>query len=56
VRGERGKRGCRKPLRAGVKEKESKGFEEAWISKLKKDPEDVTDLEAWQDCERWDEI
>ena len=53
--GEGRERVYEKALRVGVKKEESKDFEEAWISGLKQAPEDVTDLEAWRDCEQWDE-
>jgi len=43
----------REALRRWVKEKEIKAFEEEWIRKLKKNPDDTQESEAWMKSEKW---
>ena len=46
----------RKALKHWIKEREIKAFEEAWIKKLKENPEDSEDLKAWRHAEQWGEL
>jgi metal-responsive CopG/Arc/MetJ family transcriptional regulator len=41
-------------LKNWVRQREIQEFEEAWIRKLKENPDDVTDSETWLQAEQWD--
>ena len=43
----------REALRRWIKEKKIKEFEEEWIRKLKENPDDTQESEAWMKIEQW---
>ncbi len=43
----------REALRRWIKEKKIKEFEEEWIKKLKENPDDTQEAEAWMNIEKW---
>lgn len=43
----------RKALRRWIKDQEIKGFEEEWIRKLKANPGDTQESQAWIKIEQW---
>ena len=43
----------REALRRWIKEKKIKEFEEEWIKKLKENPDDTQESEAWMKIEQW---
>ena len=46
----------RDALKNWIKQKEIKAFENDWIRKLKENPDDISDTDAWMDAEHWGEI
>lgn len=45
----------REAVKTWIRQKEIDEFEEAWINKLKENPQDVEDSEAWLKAEKWGE-
>ena len=43
----------REAVETWVRQKEIKEFEDDWIKKLKENPEDMDDSEAWLKAEKW---
>ena len=43
----------REALKAWIRDREVKQFEEEWIRKLKENPPDIDDSDAWIDVEEW---
>jgi metal-responsive CopG/Arc/MetJ family transcriptional regulator len=43
----------REALKAWIREQEVKQFEEEWIRKLKENPPDLDDANAWIEAEQW---
>jgi metal-responsive CopG/Arc/MetJ family transcriptional regulator len=43
----------REAVKAWIRQEEIKKFEDAWIQKLKENPEDLEDSEAWIKAEKW---
>ena len=43
----------REALKAWIRERKVKQFEEEWIRKLKENPPDLDDSEAWIEVEQW---
>ena len=43
----------REALKAWIREREVKKFEEEWIRTLKENPPDLDDSEAWIEVEHW---
>ncbi len=43
----------REALRRWIKERKIKEFEEEWIRKLKENPDDTQESEAWMKIEQW---
>jgi Arc/MetJ-type ribon-helix-helix transcriptional regulator len=43
----------REAVRAWIRQKEIKKFEDDWINKLKEHPGDLDDSEAWMKAEEW---
>ena len=43
----------RKALRSWIRQQEIREFEEAWVLKLKENPDDVTDSKSWLYAEQW---
>jgi len=43
----------REALENWVRQREIQEFEEAWIRKLKENPDDITDSETWLHAEQW---
>ena len=46
----------REALKNWIKQKEIKAFENDWIRKLKENPDDISDTDAWIDAEHWGEV
>lgn len=45
----------REAVKNWVRQKEIKAFEEEWIKRLKKIPQEVEDSDAWMKAEQWDD-
>ena len=45
--------GVREAVKTWIRQKEIKGFEDDWITKLKEIPIDSDDSEAWLKAEKW---
>ncbi len=45
----------REALKAWIREREVKKFEDEWITKLKENPPDLDDSDAWIEVEQWGE-
>jgi len=45
----------REALKYWIKQKEIQDFEQQWISKLKENPEDLSDTTVWMQAEAWEE-
>jgi metal-responsive CopG/Arc/MetJ family transcriptional regulator len=43
----------REAVKTWIRQAEIKKFEDAWIQKLKDNPEDLRDSEAWSKAEKW---
>ena len=43
----------REALENWIRQREIQEFEEAWIRKLKENPNDITDSETWLQAEHW---
>ena len=43
----------REAVKTWVRQKEISAFEDEWIQKLKKTPQDVEDSDAWIKAEQW---
>ena len=43
----------REAVKTWIRQKEIDEFEETWIKKLKENPQDLEDSEAWQKTEKW---
>jgi len=43
----------REAVKTWIRQKEIKKFEDTWIQKLKDNPEDLEDSEAWMTAEKW---
>lgn len=43
----------REAVKTWVRQKKVKEFEDDWIKKLKENPEDMDDSEAWMEAEEW---
>jgi predicted transcriptional regulator len=43
----------REAVETWIRQKEVKEFENDWIKKLKENPEDMADSEAWVKAEKW---
>lgn len=43
----------REALQRWIKDRKIKEFEEEWIRKLKKNPDDTQESEAWMTIEQW---
>jgi metal-responsive CopG/Arc/MetJ family transcriptional regulator len=43
----------REAVETWIRQKEIKEFEDAWIKKLKENPDDADDPEAWLMAEKW---
>ena len=43
----------REALKAWIRDREVKQFEEEWIMKLKENPPDIDDSDAWIEVEQW---
>ena len=43
----------REALKNWIRHREIQEFEEAWIRKLKENPDDITDSETWLQAEQW---
>ena len=43
----------REALKAWIREREVKQFEEEWITRLKENPPDLADSDAWIEVEKW---
>jgi metal-responsive CopG/Arc/MetJ family transcriptional regulator len=43
----------REAVKTWIRQEEIKKFEEIWIQKLKENPEDLEDSEAWLKVEKW---
>ncbi len=43
----------REAVKTWVRQKEVKEFEDDWIKKLKENPDDLDDSEAWLKAEKW---
>ena len=43
----------REAVKTWIRQEEIKKFEEAWIQKLKDNPEDLEESEAWLRAEKW---
>ena len=43
----------REALKAWIREREVKQFEEEWITRLKENPPDLDDSDAWIEVEKW---
>jgi metal-responsive CopG/Arc/MetJ family transcriptional regulator len=43
----------REAVKAWIRQEEIKKFEDEWIRKLKDNPEDLEDSEAWIKAEKW---
>ena len=45
----------REALENWIRQREIKEFEEAWIRKLKENPDDITDSDKWLHVEAWED-
>jgi len=45
----------REALKNWIPQREIQEFEEAWIRKLKENPDDITDSETWLNTEQWED-
>ena len=45
----------REALKNWIPQREIQEFEEAWIRKLKENPDDITDSETWLHAEQWED-
>jgi metal-responsive CopG/Arc/MetJ family transcriptional regulator len=45
----------REAVKEWLNQKQIRDFEEQWIAKLRENPPDVTDSEAWANADRWEE-
>jgi len=43
----------REAVKTWIRQEEIKKFEDTWIQKLKANPEDLEDSEAWMTVEKW---
>jgi metal-responsive CopG/Arc/MetJ family transcriptional regulator len=43
----------REAVKTWIRQEEIKAFEDTWIQKLKDNPEDSEDSEAWMTAEKW---
>ena len=43
----------REAVKTWVRQKEIDAFEDEWIQKLKKTPQDIEDSDAWIKAEQW---
>jgi hypothetical protein len=43
----------REAVKTWIRQTEIKKFEDTWIEKLKDNPEDLNDSEAWSKAEKW---
>ena len=43
----------REALKNWIRQREIKAFENDWIQKLKENPDEIEDSEAWMDAEHW---
>ena len=43
----------REAVKTWIRQKEIDEFEDAWINKLKENPQDVEDSEAWLKTDKW---
>ena len=43
----------REAVKTWIRQAEIKKFEDTWIQKLKDNPEDLKDSEAWSKAEKW---
>jgi len=46
----------REALKEWIRQREIQVFENDWIRKLKENPGEIADSEAWMDAEHWGEI
>ena len=43
----------REAVKTWIRQEEIKKFEDTWIQKLKENPDDLQDSDAWQQAEKW---
>ena len=46
----------REAVKTWIRQEEIKKFENTWIEKLKDNPEDLEDSEAWLTAEKWGDV
>ena len=46
----------REALKNWIRQREIKAFENDWIRKLKENPDEMADSEAWMDAEQWGDV
>ena len=46
----------REALKNWIRQREIQAFEDEWIRKLKDNPDEITDSEAWMDAEQWGDV
>ena len=46
----------RKTLKNWIRQREIQAFENDWIRKLKDNPDEIADSEAWMNAEHWGEV
>jgi metal-responsive CopG/Arc/MetJ family transcriptional regulator len=45
----------REAVKAWLNQERIREFEETWIAKLRENPQDVADSQAWADAEQWED-
>jgi metal-responsive CopG/Arc/MetJ family transcriptional regulator len=45
----------REAVKVWLNQKQIRDFEERWIAKLRENPQDATDSEAWANAESWED-
>jgi len=46
----------REALKNWIRQREIQAFENDWIRKLKENPDEIADSEAWMDAEQWGDV
>ncbi len=46
----------REALKNWIRQREILAFENEWIRKLKENPDEIADSEAWMDAEHWGDV
>ena len=46
----------REALKNWIRQREIQAFENEWIRKLKQNPDEISDSEAWMNAEHWGDV